>query len=151
LTDAEATERTYRAIGRFMFEFSQMEYAIRELLGEEIGLQEQSSSLAMESYVAKLIDIAIEEFRKSRGDDATSIWRLLNRFRDMNDERNRVAHGLWVPFKDGGTVHYTSRKKPTPARLTDQAEHLEKLSDELCQLRADFEREAGNFLKLRGR
>jgi hypothetical protein len=128
-----------------MFEFSQMEYAIRALLGEEIGLKEEYFSAVMESYdVAKLIGIAIEVFKKSRGDDATSIWKLLNRFRGMNDERVRVAHGLWVPSKAGGTVYYTSRNKLTPANFTDQAEHLEKLSDELCQLRADFEREASN-------
>jgi hypothetical protein len=101
-----------------MFEFSQMEYAIM------------------------LIGIAIEVFKTSRGDDATTIWNLLKRFRGMNDERKRVAHGLWVPFKDGGTVLYTSRSKLTPANFEGQAEHLEKLSDQLCQLRADFEREA---------
>jgi hypothetical protein len=39
---AEAdAERTYRAIGRFVFEFSQVEYTIRHYLASEIGLKEE--------------------------------------------------------------------------------------------------------------
>jgi hypothetical protein len=76
-----------------------MEYAIRDLLGEEIGLNEQYFSAVMESYdVALLIRISIDVFKKSRGDDATTICKLLNRFPSMIDERNRVAHGLWVLY-----------------------------------------------------
>jgi hypothetical protein len=152
LTHAEATEKTYLAIGRFMFEFSQMEYAVRALLGEEIGLKEQYFSAVMESYdVAQLIRIAKDVFEKSRGDDATMICNLLNRFFDMISERNRVAHGLWVPFMDGGTMHYTSRDKLTPKVFKERAEHLEKLSDVLCQLRADFETEWYNVGNIRDR
>jgi hypothetical protein len=35
----ETAEKTYRAIGRFMFEFSQVEYTIRHHLAEEIGIR----------------------------------------------------------------------------------------------------------------
>lgn len=34
-------EKTYRAVGRFMFEFSQVEYSIRHYLAEQIGLDEE--------------------------------------------------------------------------------------------------------------
>jgi len=137
----EAAEKTYRAIGRFMFEFSQVEYTIRHYLAEEIGLKEEHFSAVVESYeVGALITVAIEVFKKSRGDDAAPIWKLLNKFRGMNDERKRVAHGLWVPFKDGGTVHYVARNKLSPSQFTDQANELEQRADDLCQLRADLER-----------
>lgn len=150
--EQEATEKTYRAIGRFMFEFSQMEYAVRHHLGEEMEIKEEYFSAAMESYdVAMLINVAIEVFKKSRGDHATELWKLLNRLRGFNDERKRVAHGLWVPFKDGGTVHYTSRNKLSPAQFSDQAAQLEDRADELCQLRADFEGAALNFPVFRRR
>ena len=150
MTDAKATEKTYLAIGRFMFEFSQMEYAVRDLLGKEIGLKEEYFSAVMESYdVALLIRIASDVFKKSRGEDATTICKLLKRFLRMNEERIQVAHGLWVPFMDGGTVHHTSRNKLTPEIFTERAEHLEKLSDDLCQLRADFEREWVHFIMIR--
>jgi len=120
---------------------SQVEYAIRDLLAEEIGLKEEYFSAVVESYeVGALTTVAIEVFKKSRGDDAALILKLLNKFRGMNDERKRVAHGLWVPFKDGGTVHYVPRNKLSPSQFTDQAKQLEQHADDLCQLRADLER-----------
>jgi len=138
----EQTEKTYRAIGRFMFEFSQVEYAIRCYLAEEIRLDEDYFSGVMESCdVSMLISVATEVFRKSRGVEAETISKLLNKFRSMNDQRKRVAHGLWVPFKDGGTVHYVSRTKLNPSQFSDQANVLEQHADELCQLRANLERE----------
>jgi hypothetical protein len=86
--EEEAAEKTYRAIGRFMFEFSQVEYTIRHHLAEEIGLDEKYFSAVAESYeVGALVSVAIEVFKKSRGDNATPICKLLNKFRGMNDER----------------------------------------------------------------
>ena len=136
-----AAEKTYRAIGRFMFEFSQVEYTIRHYLAEEIGLGEEHFSAIIESYeVGALTTVAIESFKKSRGNDAVLIGKLLNKFRGMNDERKRVAHGLWVPSKDGGTVHYVPRNKLSPERFADQARNLEEHANSLSQLRADLER-----------
>ena len=137
----EAAEKTYRAIGRFMFEFSQVEYTIRHHLAEEIGLKEEHFSAVVESYeVGALTTVAIEVFKKSRGDDAATIWKLLNKFRGMNDERKRVAHGLWVPFKDGGTVHHVPRNNLKSRMDANQAAALDKLADAACGLRAELER-----------
>jgi hypothetical protein len=140
--EEQAAEKTYRAIGRFMFEFSQVEYAIRHCLAEEIRLNENYFAAVMESHdVSMLVAIAIDVYKKSRGEDAEQIQKLLNRFRGINDLRKRVAHGLWVPFKDGGTVHYVARSKLSPSQFSEQAKELEEHADELCQLRADLERE----------
>jgi hypothetical protein len=124
-----------------MFEFSQVEYTVRHYLAEEISLNEAHFSAVIESYdVAMLISVAVEVFKKSRGDDSRTIWQLLNKFRGLNDERKRVAHGLWVPFKEGGTVHYVSRIRLSSRQFTDQAKELEQNADKLCQLRADLEK-----------
>jgi hypothetical protein len=53
-TNQVAAEKTYRAIGRFIFEFSQAEYTIRHYLAQEIGLDEEHFSAVVESY-----DVAI--------------------------------------------------------------------------------------------
>jgi hypothetical protein len=47
--DQTSTEKTYPAIGRFIFEFSQVEYAIRHYLAEEIRLDEEHFSAVVES------------------------------------------------------------------------------------------------------
>jgi hypothetical protein len=142
LADPESPERTYLAIGRFMFEFSQAEYTIRHYLAMEIGLNEEFFSAVVESYdVGMLTSVARQVFKTSRvGQPGVDIENLLKRFLKLNDDRKRVAHGLWVPFMEGGTVHYVARNKLTPERRSNQALALEKLADELCQLRADMER-----------
>lgn len=137
-----AAEKTYRAIGRFMFEFSQVEYAVRHYLAEEIGLKEEHFTAVIESYeVGVLTTVAQEVFKKARGEvEGTRIDKLLKRFRGLNDARKRVAHGLWIPFVDGGTVHYVSRSSlKNPIRLGDQAKALEVLADDACALRAELE------------
>jgi hypothetical protein len=145
--DAPATEQTYRAIGRFMFEFSQVEYAIRHYLGEVIGLDEKYFSAVVESYdVGLLVTVVKKVFKTSYGQQDSQIEKLLNRFHELNIERMRVAHGLWVPSMDGGTVHHVPRNKLSPIRLTEQAKQLEKRADEACALRADLERAFNDIL-----
>ena len=109
--DHVAAEKTYRAIGRFIFQFSQAEYTIRHYLAEEISLAEEHFVAVVESYdVALLCTVAKEVFGKSRANtNAAAIMELINNFRSLTDNRNRVAHGLWVPFKDAGTVHHVPR------------------------------------------
>jgi hypothetical protein len=138
-----AAEQTYRAIGRFMFEFSQIEYMVRYYLAETIQLKEEYFSAVVESYdVGTLIAVAKQVFKKAREkENGADIERLLSQYHKLNDDRKRVAHGLWVPFLEGGTVHYVSRTKLSSSRFTDQAKELEKHADILCQLRANLEKE----------
>jgi len=143
-SDHDPSEKTYRAIGRFMFAFSQLEFALRYYLGEEIGigLDDQHFSAVVESYdVGVLCTVVTEVFKKSRGEEnATQIKELISSFRSLNDIRNRVAHGLWVPSKDGGTVHHVARRSLKSTPSANQAEALEKLADEAFMLKAELER-----------
>jgi hypothetical protein len=136
-----AAEKTYRAIGRFVFEFSQAEYAIRYYLAEEIKLDEKHFSAVVESYdVGLLCTVAIHVFNQSRrADNASQIEKLIKKFRAFNDERNRVAHGLWVPSQDGGTVHYVPRSNPKTNSFSEQAAFLEKRAAEVNALRFELE------------
>jgi hypothetical protein len=135
-------EKTYRAIGRFMFEFSQAEYTIRHYLAEEIGLGEEHFAPVIESYdTGVLCTVAIEVFLKSRGpEEGKRIRELINGFRNLSLERNRVAHSLWVPFKEGGTAHYTPRHNLKPTMAPNQAEQLESKADAARELSAKLER-----------
>ena len=135
------SDKTYRAIGRFIFEFSQAEYTIRHYLAEEIELDEKHFAPVVESYdVGVLCTVAKQVFLNTRdGKNAARIEMLINKFSKMSHQRNRVAHGLWVPFKDGGTVHHVPRGNLKPARFSEQADRLEKGADELQAMRAQLE------------
>jgi hypothetical protein len=54
--------------------------------------------------------------------------------------RVRVAHGLWVPFKEGGTVHRLSRQSLKRVMSAGQAQELEKYASETNQLRSRLEK-----------
>jgi hypothetical protein len=133
-------ERTYGAIGRFIFEFSQVEHTIRHYLAKEIGLKDGHVSEIVESYdVAILTTIAQTVFKKSRGKEAAAeIKNLLDGFHKLNETRKRVVHGLWVPFKEGGTVHHVSRSSLTSSASIEQAENLEREADKASKLRAQL-------------
>ncbi len=140
LADAMA-ERTYRAIGRFIFEFSQAEWRIRTVLASEIGLKDEFFSIVIESYdVAMLCNVAKAVFAKSRSQtNAAKIIALINDFFDLNLHRNRVAHGVWVPFREGGIVHNVPRTSLKPVAYSNQAASLEKLADNASSLRFRLE------------
>jgi hypothetical protein len=135
------SDNTYRAIGRFIFEFSQVDYTIRHYLAEEIKLDEKYFTPVIESYdVGILCTVARQVFSNSRDKkSAARIETLINIFFKMSHERNRVAHGLWTPSKDGGTVHHVPRGNLKPVRLSEQVKQLEKGANELQELRAQLE------------
>jgi len=137
----QETDETCRAIGRFIYEFSQTEYTIRHYLALEIKLDEQHFDAIVGSYdVALLCTVATKVFHDTRDkENAEQIEKIIKEFRRLNDERNRVAHGLWVPFKDGGTIHHVARSSLTSKAHSAQAVALEKLAGQANDIRAKLE------------
>ena len=136
MNEAEVAEKTYRAIGRFIFEFSQVEYTIRICLAEEIGIKAEYFSPIIETYDVSQLCIAAKEVVTGAHPhwNAKIIVKLINQFHELSHHGNWVAHGLWTPFMAGGTVHHVSRHNPKPKRDADQAKILEKYADEACVL-----------------
>jgi hypothetical protein len=58
---------------------------------------------------------------------------------ELNGVRIRVAHGLWNPSDDGGSVSHVSRSNLKPNQYLEQAKALEKEADKLNQLRAELD------------
>jgi hypothetical protein len=84
--------------------------------------------------------VAKEVLIASRGDNGSApIRRLIDEIHALNVERVRVAHGLWVPSSEGGTVHHVPRGKLRTATYSDQAAVLEKKADEANKLRAKLD------------
>src|SRR5580704_4474259 len=103
MSTQEDAEKTYRAIGRFIFEFSQMEFTLRHFLGSEIGLKDAYFTPIIESYdLAMLCAVAKQVLMTSRGKDGSARLRmLLDEVYAPNADRVRVEHGLWFPFEEG--------------------------------------------------
>jgi hypothetical protein len=135
------TEATYHAIGRFMFEFSQMEYAIRHYVGAEAGIKDEHFNAIMTHDFAILCTVAADILSQSfkEEDQRRRLKDIIKECRKLNAERVIVAHGLWVPFRHGGTVHHVSRSSLKTNMSVDQAKHLEKQADQANHLRGMLE------------
>jgi len=136
----ESTE-TYHAIGRFIFEFSQLEYSLKHHIAEAVKLDERFIDPIMTHDFAILCTAAIEVLGESMNEERRrNLNEIINSCRTINDDRVRIAHGLWVPFREGGVVHHVQRTKLKSRRSIDQAAYLEKQSDRINQLRSEFEK-----------
>jgi hypothetical protein len=133
------SEETYLAIGHFIFEFSQLEYALRVFVSAGSGVKEEFAEAVITPDFAMLVSIASKVL--VTGDAATQKeWSaVFSDCRKLNEVRVRVAHGLWAPFKGGGTVSHLSRQNLTRKMSDDQAHELEKHAVETNELRNRLE------------
>jgi hypothetical protein len=124
------SEETYLAIGRFIYEFSQLEHTLRVFTGTEAGIEEEHFNAVMTHDFSLLCTVAQEVIGKGFTEDKRRrLADIIKEFRKLNDIRVRVAHGLWVPFQGGGTVHHLSRSTLKVKMSAGQAAELEKAAD----------------------
>jgi hypothetical protein len=91
-----------------------------------LGIAIISASTRLKSNFAKLT---------RSPEEAEEIAVLLNRFYKLNGERQRVAHGVWVPYFRGGMVQHVSRNSLKSVTHEDQAGVLEKWAEEASTIR----------------
>jgi len=134
-------EPTFLAIGRFMFEFSQLEYTIKHHIAEAVRLDEKFIDPVMTHDFALLCTAAKQILGEAMADEKRKrLNDILKECHSLNQERVRVAHGLWVPFREGGVVHHVARTSLKTTRTVGQAEHLEKQADRANGLRFKLEK-----------
>src|SRR5882724_6510169 len=85
----ELVEKTCRAIGHFIFQFSQTEYSIREFLAREIKLDQKFYPAILQSYdVGALCNVTKEILKLTRTPEkAEEVAVLINRFYKLNGDR----------------------------------------------------------------
>ena len=134
-------DRFYCAIGRFIFEFSQLEYSIRHYVANAISLREQYFNSIMTHDFALLCNIARSVFSQQlSAAQAQNLKKLLSNCLSLNDDRNKVAHGLWVISRDGGRLHYVSRGKFEASSYFHEVDGLIRKADFARDLRFELER-----------
>ena len=90
---------------------------------------ETASVSAVGSYDAGLLASVANEVLKNRRDpvEVHGLRSFRTVFKNLNGERNRVSHGLWVPFMKGGTMHYAPRGKLRAKSFNQPAKELKKI------------------------
>jgi hypothetical protein len=132
---------TFHAIGRFIFEFSQLEFCLRFHTGNAAGLEGQNFTAIMTQDFALLCTAAVEVLGRSlkHEENKRFLKEVVNECRRLNDVRVKVVHGLWVPFHEGGTLQHISRSSLKITVSVEQAEELEQYAARANHLWRTFE------------
>jgi hypothetical protein len=160
-------DRWFSAIGRFIFEFSQLEYTLKHHIAEAVGLNEAHVSSIMTHDFAMLCNIAdaillqeskvpdgywdgLKDTNMPRGnrvkkdyqveitERADKLKKLIKECKQLNDDRVRVVHGLWYVGGDRVALYHVSRQKLKHSTYFQQADDLASKADTACRLRNEI-------------
>ncbi|MDB5610939.1 MAG: hypothetical protein JWP25_7839 [Bradyrhizobium sp.] len=136
------SEEFYRAIGEFIFRFSQLEYLIKSALASYLKLRDDQFDVVVGPYDFAMLCTVAEKTIKLDFDAEfhPALKSFFNKCRKLNQEvRVVVAHGSWTT--EG--ARYASRQSlearmhfEKPDKLVKAAADAKRLMDEFGQLGA---------------
>lgn len=135
-----AESRIFKAIGRFIYQFSQLEFTMKAFLAAQIGIKEEHFDAVTAPYDFHILSVVTQTISLMRfPDQKKSIDDLFNRCRELNIDRNRVAHGMWSGKMSGGLVaRHVARSSLKASYYFENPDDLEKLADTAQRLMAEF-------------
>jgi hypothetical protein len=122
-------------IGRFIFEFSQLEFSIRAVLVSRLGLKDEYFNIVTGPYdFAKLCNVTREASIVRYPEKKHELDKLFKACLKLNETRVLIVHGMWVEDMDGLSLRIVSRgsfktqthsfKKDELTRHADKAQEL---------------------------
>ena len=133
-------DQFFAAIGRFIFEFSQLEYTIKHHIAETVDLQDQYFNAIMTHDFALLCTIAESVLGPRVAEQkAADFKKLIAKCRSLNTDRVRIAHGLWFVGGGRGALHHVSRQKLKEDTHFEEANDIANKADLAANLRSEFE------------
>ena len=139
LRELAANSRMFEAIGRFVFQFSQLEFTIKTFLSFQIGIAEEHFDVVTAPYDFYILTVVTQQISSMRfPDQKKDIEDMFNRCRELNNDRNRIAHGLWSGKIEGGLVaRHVARSSLKASYHFENPEEVEKLADTAQRLMAE--------------
>jgi len=130
--------RVFEAIGRFIFQFSQLEFTIRVFLATQLRLSDEEFDAVTAPYDFRMLcavaqAISLLRFPEQKKD----IESLFGRCLALNDDRVRVAHGLWSDSIGGGmAARHVARSSLKARHYFENPGDVAKLADNAQSLMA---------------
>ena len=140
--ELESLRRLYLAIGQFIFEFSQLEFIIRHLLGEALALHDDARFHAVTSpydfatlcRVTRNVAMAIPGCTEL---DKAELDTIFGACLKVNEDRVHVAHGTWfISNEEGVGTRHVSRSSLEPKVYYSRIDDIEKVSKEIAALKS---------------
>jgi len=131
------SEEFFRAIGEFMFRFSQLEYLIKSTLASYLKLRDDQFDVVVGPYDFAMLCTVAEKTIKLDFDAEyhPALKAFFNRCRKLNQEvRVVVAHGSWST----GGARYASRQSLEAKMHFEKPENLVRAAVEAVNLMDEF-------------
>lgn len=128
----------YREIGRFVFEYSQLETDLRRIFRRKVGFTLDHDDIMTAGFdfarlcTALIAASAIEEGGKA--DQA--LEKLIKACHDVNTVRIAVVHGRWSSTYGGDRAIHVARGSMKQHRMFEYEGDLDEESDRIVKLRA---------------
>jgi hypothetical protein len=112
VSNLSGEEKFFSAIGRFVSEFSQLEYTLKYLISKKVGLRSKHFPALMSHDFALTCTIAQTILSESVAPEKSEKFKtFISACQTLNTDRVRVAHGLWVIANEAGVLQHVSRQK----------------------------------------
>lgn len=130
------SEDYFRAIGEFIFRFSQLEYQLKLTLAAYLKLRDDQYDVVVGPYDFAMLLTVAEKTIKLDFDTQyhPALKSFFNRCRKLNDTRVVVAHGRWST--DG--ARYASRSSLEAKMHFEKPENLVNAAAEAMRLIEEF-------------
>ena len=131
------SDEFFRAIGEFIFRFSQLEYQIKSTLASYLKLRDDQFDVVVGPYdFAMLCTVAEKTIKLDfEAEYHPALKSFFNRCRKLNQEaRVVVAHGSWST----GGARYASRQSLEAKMHFEKPENLVKAAAETKSLMEEF-------------
>jgi len=125
----------HQLIGRFVSEFSQLDFSIRFLLAKRLGLADEYFDIVTAPYdFAMLCNVTRELICKQSPNIKDEIEKLFNECLKLNDDRVHVAHGMWTLGQEGLVARHVQRRSLQPKYFFEKKDELNQLAADAQQL-----------------
>jgi hypothetical protein len=126
---------TFHAIGKFIVEFSQLEFTIRFALGAYLGLPDAYFDAVTGPYDFRMLCAVTSKVTILKHPERKAeVETLYKECYALNDKRNHVAHGLWTDGIDEFSVRVFNRSRLDTAHVPYSSAELNALADKAQEL-----------------
>jgi hypothetical protein len=133
----EERARGFQLIGEFTFWYSQLQFTIQVRLAAELKLPDELIDMIIAPYDFFVLCTVTKNVLLKKYDDPkdrAAIEKVLNQCAALNDERVRVAHGMWSHGPAGLAAAYVARRTLQRGYHFDDPDELPKLIDNAKEL-----------------
>jgi hypothetical protein len=137
--DDEPTTRDFISIGKFIVEFSQIEFLIRALLSDLLKItDEHRFNAVLGPYdFSMLCTVTTTILRQDFPERMVEVENVFKQCRALNDHRVRIAHGLWTYDPTGLIARHLSRQSLERTFYYQNHEELERLAETAQKLKIE--------------